>query len=161
MIAVFPIAKTEIDWAAYLTVAKHHVGTSVSECFDKQGISPSHEAYLLSLDFINDYQFSQLKHLSFSFFCVMLKDSLLNLVQLTNLEVTIGQTDKNGIFVAIVTGTLQQWKDTVIACSVQDVTYDMRKFGNLLQQYFESIGLGQIWSAYKKHKLLDTTYTIG
>ena len=90
------------------------------------------------------------KHLFFGFFVVHYSEIIFEIKDITNLEVTTKRTKRTGIDCAIVTGSLDDWKDAIINGSSLDNSFEYRELMCEFLIYFDKINLGFIFKEYKR-----------
>lgn len=61
---------------------------------------------------------------------------------------------------AVVAGNLQEWFLGTLACCSDDKPYNVRFLFDRVVQFFESIGLGELWYEYRKKTLPDQTFLL-
>lgn len=162
MLELLPIVTPNINWQQYLTAASQALGTSLSKSFDKINLKPDNRAFLISVnDLIQtvpalDLDSPALRHLTFTFLLVMLESSFYPLLEHTDLLFTSSDTVRKGLKLAIVSGNLMQWKESIALTSNSD-SPDLREFSSKCKSYFDSLGLSDIWKHYLKVSLKDKT----
>ena len=62
--------------------------------------------------------------------------------------------------VAIVTGSLKQWKQAIIEILSTSQSFEVRKIFNICLDVFYKLGLREIWHEYRKRSLKDKTYLL-
>lgn len=162
MLELLPIVTPNINWQQYLTAANQALGVSLSRSFDKINLKMDNRAFLISANDLSqtspalDIDSPALRHLTFTFLLAMLENPFYSLLEHTNLHFTSSDTVKRGIKLSIVTGNLQQWKESIALTSSSESS-DIREFSTKCKSYFDLIGLGDIWKHYLKTTLKDKT----
>lgn len=162
MVELIPIAIPMIDWPKYLSIANQALGVSVSNSFDAAKIPTGPRAFAISLNELSqtepalDIDSPSLRHLSYTFLAVMLVDTYYELMETATLAFTSSESTRPGVRVAVISGTLGDWQQAVVACS-NSSNPDVRKFADKAKSYFDSLGLGDMWKHYLKIKLPDKT----
>lgn len=102
-----------------------------------------------------------LKHLFFGFLISGSTSLIFRIMELTTLEVTTARgLDK--IRAAIVTGTLGQWKDAIVACLDQRMVhnFELRWTFNQCLDFLHAAGLRAIFDNYRRKGLDDRTFLL-
>ena len=158
---LIPIVTPSIDWKNYLGAARQSLGRSVSSCMDGAHIPPSPKGFIVSLhdlseqDEPTDLDSLGLKHLSYTFLAFLMEGTYNELIEQCSVTWVSGH-DRPGLRLAVVSGSLEQWKVTVASCSCSS-NADVKGFGVEVKNYFDSIGLSDIWKHYIKIKQSDKT----
>jgi hypothetical protein len=95
-------------------------------------------------------------HLFFVFFAAAVRDHSSEFAQHTNLKCHCVLA-KHNIYIHLISGTLEEWRSTVINCSSEVVDCNFRALINQFMLEFESLGLKDLWFAYSKQQLPDST----
>ena len=161
---IYPLSITQVEWGTFVNVCRDHLGYSPT-----RGIDACHldlkdpAAYLGCLDMENHplvslrHEGPQHDHVSMSFIMVLDDEGLL-LVVGTPLKVLYKTHHRR--HVAIVTGTMEQWKRTIVyACRV-DAPRERRLIMNQVLRYFEQGGFREVFSTYSKHEQVDGTFIL-
>lgn len=162
---ILPIIQPAINWTELVKSAEAALGYSPAKYDAKRPLSEAARFLALAAMFKNKADSdavaslrearSILEHLSFGFLVACDRETIFELMQCTNLQVSTNSAI-TGDSVAIVTGTLAEWRDAIIELSA-DNTYCMRLLLDKIFVYFERQGLGELWADYKKQTLKDQT----
>lgn len=153
MLELVPIVIPQIDWKTYLSVAQMILGESVSTDFDSARLPVGSRAFVTSVNTLSetlpalDIDSPALRHLHYTFLLATIEGAYLALMETTKLDFTSSQSARPGVRVAIVSGTLQEWKNAVVACS-HSPNQDVKAFGIKAKQYFDIADLGNMWTHY-------------
>jgi hypothetical protein len=170
MFEIIPIALTGVNWPVYLATAQKVLGFSIAASFDKHGIKNDLTKFLVSLEELHTEEpvepnvalseaGSLLRHASASFMCLLPAETVNLFREEVDLAINSSQTHA-GFRLCIITGTLLQWRDAVINCSVSRLTRDVRMLCNQFMAYFENAGLGAIWGKFNKTQMSDQTFRL-
>jgi hypothetical protein len=92
-----------------------------------------------------------LKHVTFSVLTVADEMDMITVLEIcSGMFVTLAETKGRGIMVAVITGTLKQWRDAVIAGCNKRVIYEVRAGFNQIHSLFVGTGLGDAWKNCKQ-----------
>ena len=92
-----------------------------------------------------------LKHVSFSVLTVALEQDMLSILEVcSGMSVTLADTKGRGIMAGVITGTLDQWRDAVVAGCSRHIIAEVRAGFNQIHSLFVGAGLGSIWKGYKQ-----------
>lgn len=92
-----------------------------------------------------------LKHVTFSVLTVALEEDMLSIMEVCNeMPTTLANTKGRGIMAAVLTGTLAQWRDAVVAGCRRSVHPEVRAGFNQIHSLFVGAGLGAVWRGYKQ-----------
>lgn len=168
-VVVYPIIQTTIDWDLFLQLSQSCLKRDVTHSLDGKNKSvgdyPSFISALGELE-IPDSDPDKvllepgalLKHLFFGFFVVAPTDDI-NVIRLkSDLGIATAKLQLPGYSVAIITGTLEEWRTAVINCCIERVSSSIRLIFNEILMHFERIGLHRIWLDYSKVKSKDNTF---
>lgn len=167
MIEVYPIAATAVDWSNYLSLSKKVLGYSVSDALDAKGMPLDLAGFIITINEIlvegmNPVTVLReagalLQHASASFFIIAPERVMIDLLQEGRVYVSSVYIEKAGLRVAVVSGNLEQWKQTIIHCSSDRIPPGLRLLVNKFMMHFEKMGLSQIWSHFSKAPLDNNT----
>lgn len=113
------IAETEVDWDTYRELITQALGRSPFDQFHDLGIPINHDGrcFIGTLATIKNpksnpvkYDLDVLKHLHYVAVIIDTKTTLFEIVSELNMAFTITPTSKPDYLLAVVSGTLQQWK---------------------------------------------------
>lgn len=166
---VVPIALSQVAFSDYLSVSKELLGRSVTCGVDSCPAKLSDIArYLASLaEFklgrTSDVQSNLrrpglwLRHFSLSFMVLSSTSTISFLAEATSLDVLSASAEDEGR-VAILSGTLANWRDAVIMCCSPDVPKRLRELFNIMKRAFGQLGLDDLWFEYRAKDLQDKTF---
>lgn len=97
------------------------------------------------------------RHFSYSFLVVCMDDVCVELMSESTVHVHWTDTIRSGIKGLVVSGTLQEWKQTIVECSVDRVSFDLRTMMNQFKTFLVEEGYGQLFSDYKTKRHKDGT----
>lgn len=144
------IQQPAVDFAQFLGASQQLLGRSPAADADAslKKLSDA-ERFLWCLASMKNRQGVQaqmLSHVSFSVMVAALEDDLRDMIELASLPHVTVETVRRGVLVAVITGTLGQWKTAVIFGSGISVEGNVRNgFLNVLA-CFEKAGLGHVWN---------------
>ena len=72
---------------------------------------------------------------------------------------TYAETKMRGCLVAVITGTIQQWRDAIVT-GTQHSQATIRGGFNQMHDLFVQVGLYQIWSDFEQKAQDDGSYTL-
>jgi hypothetical protein len=160
---IIPISYPVFNEAGIVKVAKETLDKSISSTFDGQ-IKP---LVLLSRFFNGDNELqgvreagALLRHLFYGFFIIDTSDTITKLIAESSCSFKVMDTIRVDMQVLLITGTMQQWCESLINCLSPSVSYEVRVVMNEIMNYFDSIGLQHIFAYYRRRKLTDTTYVL-
>lgn len=160
---IIPLSNTQFNEKAIVKVAKEVLDKSISSEMDGE-IKP---LVLLSKFFNGDDELkgireagALLRHLSYGFIVIDTVDTITRLVSETSVNFKIEDSIKIGIQVAVLSGTMEQWRESLINCLSASSTLEVRIVMNEIMTYFDSIGLHHIFAYYRRRKLTDTTFVL-
>ena len=169
MIHVIPIAKTDVDWNAYLQIARKVLGRSITRSLDSANRPvKGPDGFIATLgEVINEGSNagtvmanagSLLRHFTYTFLCVMPNDVLWDVMEETDLVITSVPLGMNRL--AIITGTLHEWRTAIIDECSEAATQGLRLFLNQVLFHLEKEGLNTIWFMYRKVPQPDQTFAL-
>ena len=101
-----------------------------------------------------------LSHVSFSVLVVARERDLLDMLErCAGMPFVTAETLDRSVLAAVITGTLAQWRDAVVAGSVPEVELSVRVGFNKLYRLFHGAKLN-VWSNYRIHEAPDKTILI-
>jgi hypothetical protein len=101
---------------------------------------------------------STLRFLNYGFLVLSDLDTMFELMQYTRLDVATNTTITRDN-IAIVSGNLETWRDSIIELSQNNST-NVRILIDKIFIAFGRLGLGELWSDYRKKPLPDTTFLL-
>jgi len=78
---------------------------------------------------------------------------MLDILSICSMPFVIQETSQRGVQLAVISGTLQQWRDAVKAGSAREYTRDVRAFFNHLMSLFDA----SVWQDFDRQQLPDKT----
>lgn len=76
----------------------------------------------------------------------------------SGLPVVTTETLARNVMLAILTGTLAQWRDAIVSGSTREAEYNVRATFCQIMSLFEQGGLGKVWKDYQSKPLEDNTF---
>lgn len=160
------IGQTSVDFNTFLGAAYQILGYSPSEAIDKSPLKRSDpERFISCLAAIKHRQApvgltpAFLDHVSFSAMVVADERDLIDIVACCGMPFVTGETVSRGVLIAVVSGTLSQWRDAIkIGCRPESEA-DVRHVFNVLHQKFDALGL-DVWRDCQPKSLSDRTYLL-
>lgn len=168
---VVPIINTVIDWNQYLMAAKQILGRSVSQQLDTIGMKlDSLASFVATLgafrepnakpsEILSDPG-SLLKHVSLGFLILASNECLFEVMEETSLNLLSTDSRVKNTRLAVLTGNLEEWRTSIINGSSNNCGYECRLLMDKCLLHFELIGLGGVWSNYRKKILNDKTFQL-
>lgn len=165
---VYPIAVTQGDLTTLIRVCEDVLGYSPTRALDQSHIDNKDPAAFLSVlpldnEPLNTLRYGRhrsniLSHFSVSFLAVLDSEALVDLQTLTSLKVHTRRGRKQ--HVSIISGTLDEWYDSLIATCRECVDKETRQLFNAIVAHLERVGFREVLSTLKKQKLRDGTFII-
>lgn len=171
--SVIPLLMSNISWANFIKDVADLTSRSPTSSIDNSNLKLSDYArYLVTLgEFQSGKQQAPLdilrnndhllRCLFFGFLINGSSSLIFRIMELTDLDVlTAKGADKSRI--AVVNGSLKQWKDAIIICLSQKLikNYELRYVFNECLNCFYAAGLRNIFDNYRKKGLEDQTYLL-
>ncbi len=152
------LGKTQVDLKSLLTVVKHKLGKSL-KVDDQRYPLDNPLCYLLTLTDFKDVPCdlsdlgALLKHEHYSFIMTCTEREMVEIVMESDLSITTAPDNE----LAILSGTLEQWRTTILnGCALDSV----RGFANLVLLEFERMGLKSLWTKYSKSYLKNGSFKL-
>ncbi len=156
-IVITPIAMTTCDWNKLFDTVSKIICRPISASLDSKNmtgrglgelISSLGEFHMQSSDAIAVQRNAGflLKHVSVSFFAVMPPECARHLMIAGNVAILDCELPN----MMILSGTLEQWRGTIINLCAENQTNEMRVVGTKLLQAFDGMGLGRMFEAYSR-----------
>jgi hypothetical protein len=101
-----------------------------------------------------------IQHLDYMFLVLSTRTVLADLAMESELKLTVMDSIREDITLAIVSGILPQWVDAICNCSTHHVSSSVRKLVNEFYMYFVMIGLQDIFREFEKKKYKDGTFLL-
>lgn len=171
--SVNPLLMSNIAWTNFIKYIADLTGLSPTSSIDNSNLKLSDYArYLVTLgEFQSGKQQEPLnvlrnndhllRHLFFGFLISGSSTLIFKIMELTDLNViTTKKTGKGRV--AVITGTLKEWKDSIIICLNQKLVrnYELRWVFNECLNCFYAAGLRNVFDNYRKKGLEDQTYLL-
>ena len=100
-----------------------------------------------------------LKHLQFVFTVYADEETILQIMERTELEVTMTEAVDNER-IAVVSGNLRQWYAATLTCCQERQPYNLRILFDKFVVFYERLGLAELWSTTRKRTLPDRTFLL-
>lgn len=170
--SILPLGGSSIEWDTFLKACQQALGYNPLKGVDNTRRELSDPAkFIAALAAFHDRQKSNnpigairdattlLRHLSYTFI-IHCDEELISLIrERTDLTITSTETP-NGTRVAVVTGTLQQYRAGTLECCVPEAPFNLRYLFDGFVLYFERLGLEEVWSDTRKKALEDKTFLL-
>ncbi len=154
-----------IDFGTFLGLSQQALGYSPADEVDANPLERSDaEKFLTCLAALREQHAaigflpSLLGHVSFSILAAADDRDMLDILQAASgMHFVVADTLHRGVQLAVITGTLAQWRDAVATGSARDTEFNVRAFFNRVMTLFEAAGLN-VWRDFDHHTLPDRTY---
>jgi hypothetical protein len=84
---------------------------------------------------------------------------MLDILQVSaGMPFVVTDTLMRGVQLAVITGTLAQWRDAVKSGSSRNSEFNVRACFNRVMALFKTAGLGGVWNDYESHAMPDRTF---
>lgn len=165
------IAWPQIDWPTLAKASDVVLGYNPVKPADKSDRQLSDHARLLAvLSAFSDRDStdplksireagSLLNHLKFSFLIAADRETIFRISTTTRLDCTPNDSVDGGL-AAIVSGTLSEWREATIELCHSNSPMPIRVLMDTVVLQFEKLGLGEVWSDYRKVQLKDKTFRL-
>jgi hypothetical protein len=163
---VFLVTTPKVDFPAFVGACTEVLGYSPAKAADASGRDMTDvERFLSCLATIRNPEarasfapdLSFLPHVSFSVLVVADERDLFDIVErCVGMSFVTAETTIRRVRAAVVSGTLAQWRDAVIAGSVREIEPSVRFGFNKLYRMFYGAGLN-VWSDYRTREMDDNT----
>lgn len=101
-----------------------------------------------------------LTHVSFSVLTISSEADMMDILEAcSTMGFTYAETKMRGCLVAVITGTIQQWRDAIVT-GTQHSQATIRGGFNQMHDLFVQVGLYQIWSDFEQKAQDDGSYTL-
>lgn len=172
MIKLIPLTTSTPDWATFLKVAQEGTGYNPLRGVDSLGRELSDPAkFIAALSAFQDRSElerpiaairesrSVQRHLFYQFLLIADADTVREALERTDINITSAPST-NGLEIALMSGTLQQWRDATLECCTQTAPYNLRFAFDGVVIHFERLGLQDLWHDWRKRALPDQTFLI-
>lgn len=168
---VIPIAGTSVDWSELLVSCKQALGRSVTTGLDLVGMKPNTlQAYIAVLGELREAGSRPHQILSApglltdhgfcSFLVAGSIDLFFAIMEGTPLDILSSESTIRGTRLGVVSGTLTKWRTAIINGTSETSSFELRLFMDKCLLLFEQQGLSQLWSAYQKRTIPDSTFSL-
>ena len=159
------INKPCIDFKTLLGLSFHALGYSVTEKSDNGLLDVSDtERFISALAAIRDPKAPAgliphlLTHVSFSVFLACEERDMIDVLQsAAGMSFVVADTVARGVQVAVISGTLAQWRDAVSNGSTLATEGEVRLCFNRIHSLFEGAGL-DVWTDFRVRPAPDKTF---
>lgn len=167
---VIPIAILSIDWQRYLSTSSEWLDHPPSKGVDSCPSRLSDIAkYVASLgEFLAGKETNAkrvlrergpwLQHVFFSFMILTSERAILRIAETTDLHVLSSQVEEGRG--AVVSGTLDRWKDAVVLCCGEHSTKRVRLLFNEVKRVFDHVGLQDVFFDFSIKDAGDGTFLL-
>jgi hypothetical protein len=164
--AVSLIQQPAIDFASFLGVALHALGYSPGAKADQVRREMSDaERFIACLSALHDQDApaglapNLLSHVSFSVLIAAYERDLVDIMSAASgMAIVTADTQVTSVMLAVMTGTLAQWRDAVKTGSSQSAQFSVRWCFCDIMHLFEGQGLGSVWKDFNAKPLPDSTF---
>lgn len=161
------IAEPAVSFTELLQALDEILGHKVTHGVDNTSkILSDSERFLSILSSIKDAEapvglsFNLLTHVSFSVLTVASDVDMMDVLECcSGMPFTSAETKIRGMLVAIITGTMQQWRDAVVVGTKHKEPLLREGFNNIHNLFVQS-GLGQVWNDFEQQTCDDGTYIL-
>jgi len=157
--SVVLITKPICDFETFLGLSQQALGYSPSETIDASPVERSEaERFLACLAAMQNHTdwTRVLAHASFGVLVAADERDMLGILQLAGMPFVVTDTQVRGVQLAVITGTLAQWRDAVKTGCAKDSDLNVRACFNRLMDVFKVVGL-DAWKDCDSHSLPDKT----
>lgn len=161
---VYPLQIGTVDWEIYVKVCQQFLGESPTRGIDAAGVKLDNPiAFLKTLDFNNQplnaiSQEHLYKHIFFSFIVITDLPTIAQISERGCLSVAFVERRNNVL--AIISGTLKDWKYSLVNYSSRTADMNVREVANVLYVMFEKAGFKEIWSEFIQTPERDGTFRL-
>ena len=160
------IVQPNIDFTTFLSLAHKVLGYSPSANVDQSRLDHSDsERFLSCLAALRDPNApagitpNLLGHVSYTVLVLSDERDLIDILEAASgLPVVTSETLVRNVMLAILSGTLAQWRDAVVSGSSAAAEYNVRATFCKIMALFEQAGLGKVWKDYQTKPLDDNTF---
>lgn len=146
------IQQPSVNFGLFLGLASKALGHSPAAAADKttRELSESEKFLSCLAAFREDdapvgFNLSLLAHVSFSMFVGAHRDDLTDIVEFGNMPFVAAETELDEFRVAVMTGTLAQWRDAVRCGLTVAAPEHVRRCYTKIMSQFERAGLAPVW----------------
>jgi len=167
-INVTPLIVPIVNWTDFLKDVSDLTGQSLTQNIDtlQHKLSP-HARFLMALMVLNgetdlfrglSYSNAFWKHLSFSFLISAPHHVIVTCLEFSDLKVSILVKKSKTECLAIITGTLKEWFDAIIAGCSNQRSHNHRILFTQCYELFRKIQLDHLWRDYSREYQSNETY---
>jgi hypothetical protein len=164
--SVVLIARPAIDFDTFLTISHRLLGYSVAAKVDQSRLEHSDtERFITCLAALNDPNAAVglppnlLNFAAFSILVVADERDLLDIVEAAgSIPVRLAETVQRGVMMAVLHGTLAQWRDAVKSGCDPAAEHNVRACFCQIMGLFEKMNLGHLWKDSLVKPLQDNTF---
>ena len=159
------VNRPSIDFKTFLGLSYQATGRNLSAKADASTRDLSDaERFISCLAAIRDPQAaavfvpSLLTHASFGVYVAADDCDMLDILQSSaGMPFVMANTMANNVKIAVITGTLAQWRDAVTSGSVPSALTPVRQCFNKIYALFEAVGL-DVWTGFRAKSAPDQTF---
>ena len=161
---IYPLQIGKIDWRVYVDTCQQFLGESPTRGIDAAGIDLENPiAFLKTLDFGNKpvnaiAQEHLYNHIFFSFMVITDLPTIAQISERSSLSLAF--VEKRSKALCLLSGTLKQWKESLVCCCHKLASTEVREVANELYLRFEAASFQEIWTEYKHNPERDGTFTL-
>lgn len=159
------IQQPAVDFGTFLSLSREALGYSPADASDGTARELSDaERFLSCLAAMRDEKAAVglapalLNHVSFSAMIVADDRDALDIFQAAGMPFVVVETVKRGILLAVMTGTLAQWRDAVKTGTALNQQVNTRACYCKLMVIFEQAGLGNVWQNFDRKPSTDRLF---
>lgn len=150
------ITTPAIDFSTLLSLSHHALGYNIASAADASHRKLADaEKFLSCLAALKeedaDITPNLLSHVSFSVLVIVEESDLLNILERTSgMSFVRAETTAPGVNLAVLTGTLGQWKEAVAAGTSEAISPTVRTCYSKILLLFDRAGLTSVWSNFDR-----------
>lgn len=160
------LSKTEPDWNIFQSTCQKALKRNIFAQLDSKNIMKRDIAsFIMTLGEFVDPGEDPTSHLSdpgyllrtvhINVICIVDDAKIFgDLAQYTDLDVMSTHTIKKGVEIGIASGTLQQWRTSIINCLSERKDEPLREFFSNALMLFQQLQLGKLWERYTQTSTL-------
>jgi hypothetical protein len=160
------IVQPNIDFETFLSLAHKVLGYSPSTNVDQSRLDHSDaERFISCLAALRDPSApagitpNLLGHVAYSVLVLTDERDLIDILEAASgLHAVTADTTVRGVMLAVVSGTLAQWRDAVASGATPAADCNVRALFCHIMSLFEEAGLGKVWKDYQTKPLEDNTF---
>lgn len=160
------ITKPDVSWDTLFTLFQKFTGRALTKTVDVKKLNPRElRNFMIELAEFKTNTFNPdsilrnpgniSDHISLSFLIIC--DNELRIQLSENFKILSTET-KDRSLLCIVSGSLTEWRSGVINCCSDLATYNLRLLFDKIYIQLDQLGLGLLWSEYRKKTLPDKTF---